>query len=301
MSADLQEVLTALGYTNLSDRGNQWRCRPLYRDSDNSTSLCIFKDNGAFEDFGAAIKGTLKDLIRLTLGYEKQEDVEKFLNSLKYDQTTEVLRKPKLIMPTTFDSSLIENLLPHYVYWQKRGMRTDTLEVFGGGMAGEGPMLRRYVFPIWDEDQKQILGFAGRDLTNSPSRPKWKLMGAKKFWVYPLHINKRIITNRREAILVESIGDMLALFNAGYHHVLVMFGLRLKGTALFNRLISLNPKRIIVALNSDKNGQLAAERTVQLLGTVFDSRQIVNAPPLAGDFGEMLEQKIDFNVWYNQI
>ena len=48
-------------------------------------------------------------------------------------------------------------------------------------------MKNRYVFPILNS-KKDIVGFSGRDL-NSQSKIKWKHLGEKINWCYPLFLN----------------------------------------------------------------------------------------------------------------
>ncbi len=310
MSADIQDVLLDLGLV-LNDRGNEWRTSAVWRGGNNDTALVIYKDNGSFRDFGSGIQGSLKDLIKLVLGFDKKEDVESYLNSLKYEEAEVSLRKPTLKMPSTFNPQAVQNLLPHYAFFHKRGISTNTLSVFGGGVAGEGQMLRRYVFPIWDEHKKAVHGYSGRDLMDRSvsTRIKWKLLGLKRYWVYPLFANREIIQAKREIILVESIGDMLALWEAGYPQTLCSFGIELPAYfALFNRIISLNPKRILLGFNNDadsaqNNGQLAAIKIRESLCGVFDPRQIVNAPPLRNDFGAMITPETGTDLiheWYQK-
>ena len=66
---NLQEILSELGYS-LRDYGDEYRARPLYRESDNETVLCIKKDTGFWTDYKLQISGQLEDLVKLTLGKE---------------------------------------------------------------------------------------------------------------------------------------------------------------------------------------------------------------------------------------
>jgi hypothetical protein len=43
---DVRQVLNNIGYTYLQDYGKEFRTIPLYRSSDNRSSLCIKKFNG---------------------------------------------------------------------------------------------------------------------------------------------------------------------------------------------------------------------------------------------------------------
>lgn len=300
MSANIHDVLLALGL-DLKDRGKEWRCRPPYRSSSNDMSLSILKESGNFSDFGIGARGTLKDLIKLILHLETKEDVENYLKNLKYEEDDTPLKKPALKMPNIFSSHELDNLLPHYSFFNKRGISDETLRLFGGGLAGEGQMLRRYVFPIWDEQRKNVLGFAGRDMTGR-ALAKWKLLGQKRFWTYPLFLNADVIQATRELVIVESIGDMLALYEAGVKQVVVLFGIELPHYwALFNRIVSLNPRVIIIGLNNDvdsavNNGQRGAIKIQKSLSKVFDPRQIIISPPASNDFGAM-SKKENLN-WY---
>ena len=86
-----------------------------------------------------------------------------------------------------------------------------------------GKLKDRYVFPVFDK-MDRLIGAAGRDLNNS-SPIKWKLIGEKSFWVYPFKYNNEYIKKEKSVFLVESIGDMLALWEAGIKYTLVLFGL----------------------------------------------------------------------------
>ena len=45
------EILQKIGYTDVKDNGKYYRTKPLYRSSNNNTSLCIEKNTGCFYDF----------------------------------------------------------------------------------------------------------------------------------------------------------------------------------------------------------------------------------------------------------
>src|SRR5690606_29717739 len=101
-----------------------------------------------------------------------------------------------------------------------------------------------------------------RDLTGK-KEAKWKHIGAKRNWVFPLYMYaerngkkyypvQEAISKTKEVILVESIGDMLALWEYGIQNVLVTFGLTLP-SKLCSYLMGLNLKRVIIATNNDFN------------------------------------------------
>ena len=136
-------------------------------------------------------------------------------------------------------------------------------------------------------------------------------MGRKTNWSYPLYLgsNSKLetfesIDKKKEIILVESIGDSMALFENGYKNNLVTFGLD-ASPKLMTTLIMLSPKKIIISTNndasSDKNRGLesAVKIFIKLL-KYFDIDSLTIKPPLKNDFGRMHELQIDFDTWYNR-
>ena len=161
-------------------------------------------------------------------------------------------------------------------------------------------MKNRFVFPVFNS-KDQIIGFSGRYIFPIPENsktPKWKHMGDKKEWKYPLKVNSKILKKNKKVALVESIGDMLALWEAGVKNVIVVFGLNVS-TAIVNTLISLDPNKIIIALNNDSSynnaGNIAAEKAMNKLRRYFDYSQLSINLPSHGDFGDMT--KDDIKLW----
>jgi len=208
---------------------------------------------------------------------------------------------------TIFDKSLLIKLLRDDSYWVNRGISSHTLQPFQGGVASSGKMFNRYVFPIFN-CKDEIVGFAGRDISrvSLEGRPKWKLIGDKKEWGFPLKVNAKDIKSSKEVIIVESIGDMLALRENGINNCIVSFGLNLSSKIIYS-LIGYNPNKITIAFNDDsfKNaaGNLAAESVERRLLNYFDRNQIqIKLPFGAKDFGEMhLKDSQLITNWYNSI
>ena len=168
-------------------------------------------------------------------------------------------------------------------------------------------MYQRYVFPIFNENG-EIHGFSGRDMTDNKSgkRPKWKHIGVKSKWEYPLHVEdggefpvRNSIDSKEEVILVESLGDMLRFHEAGIKNVLVIFGLEVS-LSLICCLVSLAPKSIVISLNndSDKNENVGLRASIKnylkLIGS-FDISRLSICLPTLNDFGDMGDK--DFNEW----
>ncbi|NBW19531.1 MAG: toprim domain-containing protein [Caulobacteraceae bacterium] len=290
---NVYQILTDLGY-KLKDYGKEYRTKPLYRESDNDTVLKIYKDSGHWFDFKENISGDFNSLVSMTLKLENPEKAKEWLKdkNFSFNRAFEPT-KPLLKSTKKFDIDLLNNLDQDNKYWNKRGVDNQTLLDFKGGVAKAGKMKNRYVFPIFDI-KKNIIGFSGRDIT-AISKIKWKHLGEKNDFLYPLFLNSNEIEKQKEIILVESIGDMLSLYQAGIRNVLVTFGTNLS-LSILNYCLKTDMKKIYISLNNDSNknnaGNIAAEKTYARLKRYFDDKQLKISLPTKKDFGEMNKEEI---------
>ena len=293
---DFAQILTELGY-NLRDYGKEYRARPLYSESDNNTILTIEKSTGKWYDFKELRGGSFEELVKRTLKLDSLEDAGKWLKEKDYIQNETVDQKPLIKDKKIFSKEVLSRIFPEHEYWNNRGISTLTLKVFDGGVVRSGRMKDRYVFPILD-GRNNLVGFSGRDLLSSENskRPKWKHIGDKSNWKYPLQINYKILKSIKEVILVESIGDMLSLWENGVQNVIVTFGLDVS-TSVVNLLLKLDPNKIYISFNNDASnnnaGNVAAEKAKKKLLKYFDRYQVRIALPDKKDFGEMDGSEID--------
>lgn len=302
---EYEDVLIELGYTLSRDRG-RWRTKPLYRDSDNSTSLSICRKTGSFYDFGINEGGSFSKLVHLTLGHKRWGDTKKYLEKLGFEKIEIETEKPKLIMEKSWSEDCLNRLVRSYKFYTegyngRTKIEKSVIERFSAGIAMQGKMYNRIVFPIFSHIEKgKIIGFAGRDITDK-SDSKWKLLGKSETWHYPRFLSEKEIKKKKEVILVESVGDMLSLFNCGIENILVLFGIKLK-TGIYKSLIELAPNKIIIALNNEPNnnfiGNKAAEEIKNKLNGFFESDRIsINLSKPDVDFGFMECEEI--HDWYN--
>jgi DNA primase len=287
------QVLTDLGY-KLKDHGKEYRARPLYRDSDNDTVLKIEKISGNWFDFKQNISGDLNSLVKLTLKLDGVDEAKRWLKNKNFiSQVIANVEKPLLKSTKTFDIELLSKLENNHDYWIKRDVQKEIIAEFKGGIAKMGKMKNRYVFPIFNLNNN-IIGFSGRDISNL-SKIKWKHLGEKTEFIYPLFLNSKIIENKKEVILVESIGDLLSLWQAGIKNVIVTFGVSLS-LPILNYLLKIDVKKIYISLNNDSNknnaGNIASEKIYSKLRRYFDERQLKISLPPKKDFGEMTTQEI---------
>ena len=287
------QVLTDLGY-KLKDHGKEYRARPLYRDSDNDTVLKIEKNSGNWFDFKQNISGDLNSLVKLTLKLDGVDEAKQWLKNKNFiSQIASDVEKPLIKSVKSFDINILDRLENRHDYWINRNITQETISQFKGGVAHAGKMKNRYVFPIFNL-KNNIIGFSGRDVTNI-SKIKWKHLGEKSDFLYPLFLNHSILQEQREVVLVESVGDMLNLWQSGIKNVLVTFGTSLS-LPILNHMLKLDIKKIYISLNNDSNknmaGNIGADKIHSRLKRYFDQRQIKIALPIKKDFGEMTNEEI---------
>ena len=302
----IKDSLVQLGY-KLADRGSYWQTNAIFRNGDNKTAIQIYKNTGVWKDHVAESQfSPFKRLVEITLGtndpksinqYIDEEDIGANYNKLQFSE--------KLEMEEIYPESCLDRLLPHYKFYNDKGISDETLIPLKGGYATSGKLNNRFIFPIYNE-HNQIHGFSGRDMQSSSSRPKWKHVGKKKSWIYPLYVNKKTIeciNKTSQIIFVESIGDMLNLHENGFHNVIVTFGLDMS-TKVICASLSLNVEKIVISLNNDTSssrnrGLEASIKNYLRLLNYYDPHKILICLPLQKDFGDMSQE--EFKKWSNKL
>lgn len=281
--SNIKEALHELGYQIKAETATHYRMRPLYRDSDNDTVLGVNKYTGAFRDFKTGQSGNFETLIKLTGG-----DISVDIQKQQPDSE-------KIEIDEKFNPNILKTFFKSYAFYQNKGISKDTLEFFRGGLCTAGRLYRRFVFPIYDSNG-DICGLSGRDVTDR-NKIKWKHLGRSSKWCYPYFLNRDFIKD--EVILVESIGDMLSLWEAGYKNSLVLFGCKLHNEVL-KTILSINPNRVIIATNKDNNmaGQKSSVEIKNKLDKwLTSSKVVIKIPEHKNDFGCMTSEEI--HQWYN--
>lgn len=300
----IKDLLIDLGY-KLTDCGTVWRAQAIYRSGKNSMSLMIDKKDGAYYDFGTGEAGNFQTLIELSTG-NKIENFEDFLEAAKIEINFAEPEKPTIEMEKIWQENELELILPHYKFYEDRGISKETLRFFRSGLQHSGTLNQRYVFPIYNE-LGQIHGWSGRDMTNK-KKAKWYHVGRTSNWVYPFYMENESgdfpsqdsIREGREIILLESIGDMLALWERGYRNTLVAFGVKLS-PKLCSTIMGLAPKRVTIAFNNDshKDFNTGREKAIsaymKLINYVDYNKISIALPYKANDFGEINDD--NFKVW----
>lgn len=301
MRSKIQSSLLELGY-ELNDYGNHWRTKAVYRNGNNNSALKIYKDTGVWQDF-VQNKAPMpfKKLVELTLNTTDYSIISKYLIENESRSQELIEKKEKLEMEKIYPEDCLKKLFPNYSFYKKRGIPEEVQKLYKCGLASAGRMYRRIVFPIYN-DVGQIFGFAGRRVVDDDEEiPKWKLIGKKSNWIYPMMIPDFPQIENQEIILVESIGDSMALTANGLHNNIVAFGLDCS-PAIINYLISQDLKSIIIATNNDSEkeenrGLLAAIKILIKLSSFFDLDLLKIKLPILNDFSEMQQKDISFEDW----
>ena len=301
-SGKVLEVLQTLNYHPIQDCGKFFRTKAIYRDGDSPNSLLVFKDSGWCTDFPADEKFSLYELVKRTLGTTNHKTITSLINA---QQVAVAAPKQKLKMQKTYNPDCLERLFPNYSFYNKKKISDETLKAYRMGLATQGKMYQRLVFPIFNENG-QIIGFSGRHFNWSEESgiPKWKHIGLKQEWIFPFYGIKECQEPAEEIILVESIGDSLALFENGYKNHLVTFGLDCS-TAILSFLLARDFKKIIISTNNDQSketnwGKQSAIKSMMKLSTVFPVDILEIKLPTLNDFGEMHESGANFSDWAAQ-
>lgn len=303
-SEDIKSALEQIGY-RLKDFGNHWRTAAIYRGGDNQTSLKVYKNTGVWQDYVSGSDSMpFQKLIELTLKTKDPKIIKQYIRDSS--EPTEYVKKETLEMEKVYPEECLQRLFPNYSLYLKRNISEETLKKYKCGLASNGQMYQRMVFPIFNSDG-QIIGFSGRKINENNDFAKWKHIGVKSQWVYPAFVPQEMTVNqsieeKKEVILVESIGDSLALTEEGYSNNLVTFGLDCS-PALINYLCSKDLSKIIIATNNDNDkqknhGKIAAMKNYMKLSQFFDFDQLFIQLPWANDFGDMRQKEMSFKDWY---
>ncbi len=114
--SNVKEILQELGY-NLRDDNNGWRSNAIFRGGTNRSSLKIY-ENGWFVDWTTGITGSLRELIKLTLGLTNLKDVDSFLEKNKFsiDNISRIDEKPVIKISKIYPPEILNELIPDHSY-----------------------------------------------------------------------------------------------------------------------------------------------------------------------------------------
>lgn len=192
-------------------------------------------------------------------------------------------------------------------YYIKRGYSPLILDKYDIGLCTKnGKMMTdRVVVPVYDSTYKYMIGCLGRSIFekcpkcgtyHNPIKEcpvketkylfgKWK--NSKDFLshscLYNYWFAKEHIKKSRAAILVESVGNVLKLEEAGIKNSVGIFGTELS-TEQRMILDSSGALSLILIMDNDKAGKIAAEKITQQCEKIYN---VITITPPANDIGEM--------------
>jgi DNA primase len=148
----------------------------------------------------------------------------------------------------------------------------------------------RLMFPIMDL-QGRVIAFGGRALDETP--PKYLNSGQTPVFekgqnLYALHLAKRHITDRGNAIVVEGYMDAISAHQNGFRNTVASLGTSLTREQV--KLLSRFTRRVVLAYDADLAGIMATLRSLELFGLLEMEVRVAN---LAGfkDPDELLQHK----------
>lgn len=300
---DYEEILTELGF-NLQSYGNSWKTTAVWRDGDNKSAIKIYKDTGVWVDFVEGEKAMPFAALLTKMGVK---DGKYNLDKIIKYRKSELLDEEKI-----FPDNCLGRLLPEYSFFQAKEkdapISIATQKAYQCGLATKGRLYNRIVFPIRNKEGK-IHGFTGRDISGR-STIKWLHDGRSNDWFYPyynLKETRETIEETGQIIIVESIGDSMACFQAGLPNNAVTFTNSIL-PRLAAHISALNVNTIIGCNNDFQKPVLKNEGLKGGLNSLLKLYQLIDfkklwfmPPKETSDFGEMKGDKITdhFRITYD--
>lgn len=280
-----ENILHSLGY-KLTNQGKFWRTSANYRGGQGAATLAINKKTGVVTDFG-----TGKNMSFTAFGNINGLNIEQGQFTETLDEVEEAI-----VVTKHYPKQHLRTLIPDYGFFvTARGISLETMRVFQAGLEQSGKLARRIIFPIYDK-LGNIIGFAGRYYHENVfgATPKWKILGRKTSFIYPCHLINP--TKESVIVLVESVGDLLALWQRGIRNVYCLFGTSLSGK-LMGHLMGLNPAKVVIATNNERDndsiGNEAGLAIAKKLRGVMEPSKISVRLPARKDFSAMSGEEID--------
>lgn len=169
--------------------------------------------------------------------------------------------------PLTFE---LKNLDTRHTYLLKdRGLKKETIELFGLGYCSRGLMKGRIAIPVYNE-KGELVAYAGRWPGEPPT-------GTEKYLLPSGFAKSHVVFNLRQAqglakdnglILVEGFFDVFWLHQCGFPQAVALMGSSLSEWQRELLLASLGPRgRIMLMLDNDEAGRQCETQCLEQLST----------------------------------
>ena len=166
--------------------------------------------------------------------------------------------------PLGFELSSLDTEHP---YLKQRGLKADTILLFGIGLCGTGSMAGRVVIPIHNVDGN-IVAYAGRWPGDPPDETsKYKLPTGFRKSVELFNLHRAIDESEEQPlIIVEGFFDCMKLVQNGYNRTVALMGSTLSPEQeQLLRQHTTPETHIVLMLDEDDAGQAARAEIVQRL------------------------------------
>ena len=190
----------------------------------------------------------------------------------KTSKLIDVFNKSILREKGVFDRNKIrESLQIPSEYFINRGFSNEVLDKFDIGLSlkKNGPMQKRVVVPIYDEDYNYV-SYVGRAICDDLN-PKWLFPSGfkKQNILYGLNIAKDHIKTTGSVILVEGQGDVWKMHEANYKNCVGLFGANISDDQLL-LLEHSGALNVIILTDSDQAGEKACHQIMKKCGRRFN-------------------------------
>jgi 5S rRNA maturation endonuclease (ribonuclease M5) len=176
-------------------------------------------------------------------------------------------------------------------FYIDRGFSSDVLDAFDIGlcMNPKSQMYKRIVFPVYDENNKFMIGCTGRTICGDPR--KW--INQKGFnksnFLYNYGKAMEHIQRTETIILVEGQGDVIRLWESGIYNAVGMFGSKISDSQEF-LIQKTGVSNIVIATDNDDAGKSCAKDIVDRLKYLFN---IYTLKVTKHDIGDMSTEEIN--------
>lgn len=267
---------------------NRYACCCPIHNGDNPNAFSIYKETGSWICFTACCHhkygGSFHGLVRLLLEKKLGREVgfleaDKFLEELLgdkfkvyFDSINQVffIKDEKKELPKVTREKVRKRLEIPATYYLERGYTHEVLDKYDVGLCTTkgSPFYKRCVAPIYDDNYEYIVGYTGRDTTNSKLKWLHNSFDRNKT-LYNSWFAKKHIEKSGTCILVESPGNIWRLEEAGIHCGLASFGTELsfEQTRLLSQYGVLN---LVLIMDNDEAGKTAAAKIVKRLKGLYN-------------------------------
>lgn len=262
----------------------QGRC-PIH-DGDNSSAFCLYKESGAWrcytlgchETYGSFFNGLVRGLLskkhKRDVSFDEVNDFLKDFGHVDYAQSDinhAFFSQDKVASIKISREAIRKKLQIPAQYFLQRGFSKEVLNKYDVGLYKnkKSKLYNRCVAPIYDVDYQHVIGITGRDISGK-SKIKWMHSSfPRENTLYNSWFAKQFIQENNTCILVESLGNVWRLEEAGFHQSLAMFGTQLSFGQM-RQLSRLGILNIVLLLDNDKAGKESAAKIVKKLKGLYN-------------------------------